>query len=511
LGRSGVPPLEANNQINIMKTIIAILARRPGAKAVAVIAVLAAVALFLGGGCAYYNMLYNAKAKFKIAEKMTTPEDGSLSRQQMEAYDIVIEKARAMIEKYPDSRHVDDGYLLIARSQFGQHKYEAVIATVDTLEAKLPESELMEHAVFLKGDALAQLEKYAEALLVLEAFMERYSGSDHMAQALYLASKSALMVGDETKAMDYVDRLWKSYRGSEFRLEADMEIAEIFLEKGEYEKSLQIYERLTQNRLEKKDRYRVWSSMARAYIKTGDYDDALTALKAVDKLVVTDVQQAEATLLKGKAYQGLNSTSEAIETYEEVASRYPKSMFSAEAHFHLGGLYEVLDSLEVAKTNYDAVTQNYPRSEFADQSIKNSSNLSQLIKLRKSDGEEDPEARALRMFSLAEVQLFQFNKPDEALESYRQLLSEFPQSEYAPKAAYAIGYVYGVVLEDSTKAHEAQTYLIETYPDSQQAASAREQLGLPPLEREAALPVPEGPIPPEEAGETAASEGAQSS
>jgi TolA-binding protein len=492
-----------------MKSTIAILAQRPGGKAVAVMVVLAEVAVFLGGGCAYYNMLYNAKAKFKEAEKITPPPDGSISRQQIDAYDIVIKKAQAMIEKYPDSRHVDDGYLLIARSQFGQREYEAAIATVDTLEAKLPESELMEHAVFLKGNALAQWEKYDEALLVLDAFMERYSGSDHTAQALYLASKSALMSGDETKAMDYVDRLWKSHRGSEFRLEADMEIAEIFLEKDEYEKCLQIYERLTQNRLEKKDRYRVWSSMARAYIKTGDYDDALTALKSVDKLIVTDVEQAEATLMKGRAYEGLNSTSEAIETYEEVASRYPKSMYSAEAHFHLGGLYQALDSLEVAKTNYDAVTQNYPRSEFADQSIKNSSNISQLIRLRSSNGEESPDARALRLFSLAEVQLFQFNKPDVALESYRQLLSEFPQSEYAPKAAYAIGYVYGVVLEDSTKAHGAQMYLIETYPDSQQAASAREQLGLPPLEREGALPVPEGPMP-EEAGETAASEGAQS-
>ena len=109
--------------------------------------------IVLGGGCAYYNMLYNAKVKYKEADKIPTPKDGKISRQKIEAYNIAIEKAEAMIEKHPNSRHVDDAYILIASAQFEQEDYEAAIATVDTLLLKLPKSDKIEHARFIKGHA----------------------------------------------------------------------------------------------------------------------------------------------------------------------------------------------------------------------------------------------------------------------------------------------------------------------------------------------------------------------
>ena len=101
----------------------------------------AAAALLVVSGCAYYNMLYNAKKAYGIAEAMPDQPDGTVSRQQVDAYQKAIDKAQAMIEKYPHSRHVDDAYLLIARSQYARREYAAAIGTVDTLLTKLPDTD----------------------------------------------------------------------------------------------------------------------------------------------------------------------------------------------------------------------------------------------------------------------------------------------------------------------------------------------------------------------------------
>ena len=160
-----------------------------------------------------------------------------------------------------------------------------------------------------------------------------------------------------------------------------------------------------------------------------------------------------------------------------MAARFGKSKYSAEAEYRIGLIYQVkLDSLEAAKTYYDEVPRQYAGSEYAGDAIKRSSNISTLLKLRESVDEDDPAAKALREFSLAEVQLFQFEDAAKAKAEYEKVLAEFPHSEYAPKAAYAIGYIYETMLGDSLKALEAFKYLIVNYPESQQAAYARKFL-----------------------------------
>jgi TolA-binding protein len=118
------------------------------------------------------------------------------------------------------------------------------------------------------------------------------------------------------------------------------------------------------------------------------------------------------------------------------------------------------------------VPRQYAKSDFADEAIKRSSNIAKLIRLRESEDSDDPDAKAAREFSMAEIELFQFNDTKKALAGYQKLLDEFPDSELAPRAAYAIGYIHGIVLGDSLGALEWYTFLKRRYPDSQQAQLA---------------------------------------
>lgn len=452
--------------------------RIPGRFNVAVLTALVALSAVagFGAGCAYYNILYNAKGRYKDAVKMPRDKEGAVTAQQIKAYDAVIEKCNLMITTYPDSRWVDDAMLLIARARYGQDDFEAAVDKIIELEEGFPETDLMEKAIFLKGQSYADWGKDQEAIEVLVSFMEKYPKSDVLDHVLYYAGRSSMRLGDETGAIKYLDRLGKEFPKSRYKLDADIEFAKILLETGQFEKSLEIYQRLSERKLKADDQYRVLNQMALAYKELGRYHEVLDLLTQTDLLVLDSKNPAdkvEALLLAAESYVGLDSLDRAIDVYIEAANDFKKSKYSAEANYRIGVIYqERFDSLAVAVTYFNKVPQQYSRSEFAGDAIKRSSNISTLIKLRESSGDESPEARALRQFSLAETQLLQFNDTKKALEGYQIIIDEFPLSEFGPKAAYAIGYIYGVVLRDSVKAHESYVFLVDNYPDSKQAMNA---------------------------------------
>ena len=101
------------------------------------------------------------------------------------------------------------------------------------------------------------------------------------------------------------------------------------------------------------------------------------------------------------------------------------------------------------KRSFESVPRAYARYERADEAIRRAGSISKLLKLEAAEGDDSPEAQALRQFSLAELQLTQFNQPEKALASYQVLLDDYPDSEYGARAAFAVGYIYGIVLGDT--------------------------------------------------------------
>ncbi len=454
-------------------------ARRKDLRTVALLT-LACVLITSPISCAYFNKLYNAKKKFNEAKASPLPKDGSLSRQQINMYDEVIKKCQELLTTYPNSRWVDDAVLLIGKSYYEQRNYDNAILTLEALREDFPESELNEEALEYIARSYVAKEEPEKAVAVLEPFLELYPGSDNTAIVLYLLGTSSLKVGNEEKAMGFLGRLTDEYPGSPHRLKAELEMADIFLEKEAYEKSLSVYERLANSKLNEEDRIRCLMRLAETYVKLERFEKAKETIDQIDQIeayVLPLEDKAVEELLKAETYVGLDSLDKAINLYIGVGASYPKTMYSAEGYYQLGIIHqEKLDSLETAKTYFEKVTREYAKSPFADDAVKRSSNISQLMRLQSSLGGSSNEGEAFTQFSLAEVQLFQFNNFKQALVHYEAVLDSFPESEVAPKAAYAIGYIYGILLGDTLRARESYEYLVGRFPDSQQAAYARQFL-----------------------------------
>lgn len=440
-------------------------------------AVLTAAALLLLPNCVYFNLFYNARNSYESAVETPLQPDGSVNRTALEDYKAVIEKCEKLIEEHPDSKYVDDALLLMSKAYYAREEYPEAIARLQQLIDEYPKSELAPEAGVYLARAYIDNQQRFKAAALLKPLIEANPKSDYLAEMLYLAGTNLAVLQKDDEAFVYLERLAKQYPETTYRMEADLEIARLNKERGNYEKSLATLEALGKRKLKFGEKLRYYTELSDVKAKMGDYPGALDAIMAIDEFQMGDRMLATHMLRKGQALAGVDSVQTAIGMYENVASRFPRSLFSAEAEFKLGVLYQdKLDSLDVAKAHFDQVPRQYPKSDFAAEAIQRSVSITKIKRLESSLAGGGNENGAALKFDLAETQLFQFKDYEKALAGYREVLETYPNSEVAPKAAYAIGYIYSECLKDVDKARLAYSQVVNAYPDSQQAQYAREFL-----------------------------------
>lgn len=437
----------------------------------------------VGFGCAYYNTLFNANAEYREAEKAqersATPQLGVGDpaaapgrNPQAAQYEDVIAKCKKLMATYPNSRHVDDAMLLSAKSLYRLAQFDEAVAAIDSLEARYPKTELLDDAQFVKGKALVAAKKYELAVPVLEDYVGKYRGHDNRAEGLYLLCTSLMQLGLTDEAVATLGRLEKDHSRSDYRFRAQVDMAEILAEKELYDQSLEVYQHLSESRIPESVRLDVWLGMARVQEELGDYTGALVTLRKIRSTPGATDREPNLILLRARAYEGVDSTTKAVNAYNDVAKRFARGTYAAEAHFRLGEMYEGMDSLQSAQRHYQEVPRAYSGSTHAEEALRRSSNISRILKLEQTAGDDSPEAVAMRTFSMAEIQFFQFNSVEKAIPNYEKIVTDFPDSEYAPRAVYALGYISGVVQGDTAQAREWYDVLRAKYPTSPQAELA---------------------------------------
>ena len=78
--------------------------------------------------CAYYNTFYNAEKYFKEAEVIiddTNKDNSEIPQQAKKLLSQSIEKSQKVLDKFPNSKYIDDSYFLIGKSSFikGDYSY----------------------------------------------------------------------------------------------------------------------------------------------------------------------------------------------------------------------------------------------------------------------------------------------------------------------------------------------------------------------------------------------------
>ncbi|MBN2856800.1 MAG: tetratricopeptide repeat protein, partial [Candidatus Delongbacteria bacterium] len=113
----------------------------------------------LSGGCAYFNMYFNAKESYKEAEKKRK-ETNTIDKN---LYENTIKELSKILEFYPESKWVDDALLMMGLSYLRQgDNYKAQKKFIELLK-KYPGSDLSDQAKVYLAETEIALKNYEEA------------------------------------------------------------------------------------------------------------------------------------------------------------------------------------------------------------------------------------------------------------------------------------------------------------------------------------------------------------
>ncbi|HMI32286.1 MAG TPA: tetratricopeptide repeat protein, partial [Candidatus Limnocylindrales bacterium] len=312
-----------------------------------------------------------------------------------------IKKCGELRENVPKSPYVPDSKLVEALSHYRRKEYVEAETMFKEVDAQYPDFKRKWELYYYGAECEVGLRNYPAAVVwygraVKEAKKKRQKADAlrHTGDALYASAKY------DSAQVVYAECL-KAEEGGSRRLDLALKRGDALEQLKRYDEALKFYEK--------------WKPFAVAESREGELSIRIYGILAV-----------------------LGRASEAASGYRALVTQYPHTPIAYEAQFRLGYLYESqMGDFDSAGREYDLLKQEPGSSEFQVQASRRSGNLATIKKYRQTLLGDSTQARARAAFLLAEIYYFQIEKADSAMIQYSLVERDFPESPYAPKAAFA--------------------------------------------------------------------------
>ena len=352
--------------------------------------------VLLFSGCAYYNTFFNAKQAFNNAEKerkkrektqiveLSAEEKAQLkkkgqyysnssnraSTQEMQEYQVAIEKSSKVLEFYPKSKYIDDALDLIGKSFYYRREYKRALRKFEEIIKLYPESDYVPEARLYMAKTLIGLEEFEDA-------------EQHFRQII-----------NDTK----IEKRLKE--------EAKYELAGLYYERENYEQASQYYKSSAKEADDKLIRALSLYRLGECLIYLKQFDEAPEIFKKTVDISPNEDFKSQSTFKLGEAQSLNNDYENAIKTFRDLLSkeyevkRIPNIKFQLAENLRLNG------QLDDAIKWYDDIIELHKRTD----------------------------ASARSYFSLGEIEEFTNLDYKKAKENYDMVRGEFVNSIVAPKA-----------------------------------------------------------------------------
>lgn len=195
-------------------------------------------------------------------------------------------------------------------------------------------------------------------------------------------------------------------------------------------------------------------------LKSAQASEDPQGLKEIDNIVDKKLQLAELYLFQ------FSKMDSAVKQYKEILEMFPNHPGCAKALYSLAFIYEneYLNKAATDSLLIELITR-FPESYQAQEARKKLG----LETIHQVD-------KVTAIYEKAEELLLLNKNPDQALKIFQEIVSSYPESEVAPKALYAIGWVYENRLFNNEKALETYRNLVNSYPKSKYAEKVKPKL-----------------------------------
>ena len=465
------------------------------------------ISLFIFSSCAYFNTFYNAQLYFENAEKQRLEKAGeSIPPAAIDSYGKVIKKSQHVIDKYPDSKYVQEARLLIGKARFHRKEYR-IAETLFNQYTEIYSNEV-EEAEFWQALCKWKLGKPQPALDVLKSMLVASTDNDFISK-IHLAIAEIYLDTDEPgKALEHLVLAAETNKNRDERGQIYFRIADLAYSAENYEQALKANEEVVKNTTSKKRKEEANLQIVRIHRLLGKWDKVKSLIKS---MLLDDIYRSihgDLELELVKLYQMDNQIEEAITRIESIKEDYKNSKTSAEAYFIHGeiSLFDQWDLVNAEKY-FGQVSREFRQSMFtstanlrAKEITEYQTSLTEISSLEENSAliraaldtleydslkqvqEEELNTSQLsisnHLYNLGELDAFHFKRQDSSMVYFQRIVDEFPESDFYPKALFVLYYIH-FTNENKESADLYSKRILDELPSSEYADYLRKALNLP--------------------------------
>ncbi len=453
--------------------------------------------IILVSGCAYFNTYYNAKKLFNQADRNRSGFPDTLVAGGSEAglFQKSFDKFARVMAKYPQSRWAAPSLYHMAEAAYRRGEYPKAQGLYQDVWTFYPSTK---YAVSARlGFALScwrmgEIERAKRALMSLSS-----ADSKTQDRALFLTALINQTSGNMAEAALQWEGYLYQHPKSPLANQARLNRARCLAATGDFNEAVSALQKLLSKRLKKSLRIQARLLLASAMEKSGRTQEALAVYRLLEKTALDPIDQRTVALSIVRMKAASEETPQARSLFRQLAAKYPRTEASAEAYYSMAEFWEQENALDSAQAYYTLARQENPSGPVAEDALRAASDIAMLQALgNQQTSEKTREQNAAIQYLMAEHYLFQLIQPDQALERFWSVYSNYPDLPIAAKSLYATGWVQLNAKADTASADSIFSLLVDRYPRTRYANGAREILGIPvdttiaDLEPEIALTVP---------------------
>ena len=387
---------------------------------------------------------------------------------------------------------------------------------------RFSKNEHASEAYVWRGEALYQDGKYVDAERSYADALRLFPNNPKGLEAMYGIAWTFFEQKKFSQAAASFDRFIAQYPSNERILDATLRQADCYYFMGEYEKSSALYVSITN--LKKNSQHAEYAAfqIAMSYIQRGEAERGIVQLRDFLSRFPASLYNEIVQFNIGWTYFSKNQYQQAIMEFRLQMNQYPESQLMPRVLFNMGDAFYNLHQYDSARVYYQRVPKEFPASPLVTDALQglqytyeaegkpaaaiaqidtlltsSSSGIHQEeLLMKKGDilfGQGDfagaaieyrkllslklaPATRAKAYYQLARA----FDMENNALEAsayYEKILSDFPNVDFAPNAALALGLAQ-IKAKQNTAAVKSLQGFETKYPDSPLLSEARYNLAL---------------------------------
>jgi len=394
--------------------------------------------------------------------------------------------------------------------------YEQAQPLFETVYTGSPNSETGREALFWSADSYYKMNQFNNAAQRFRIYTQNYPDSDMMGAALYSLGWSHFQMGQYEQAVQPLRDFLENYEAPETALfpydtDVQLRIGDAYYALGRYREAIESYNRAIG--AEPGGDYAMFQ-VANSYYRAGRTFEAVSNFRKTLRIYPFSRLREQAQYNIAYIYLNTNNYSQAIEEFQTVINKYPGTEWAARSQYNIGDAYYNAGEYEQAIAAYQKVLDDYPRSnyiieaidgiQYAQLSAGRTDSSSAILEDFLSDNPASQTAdqlryrQALNVFqrgdyenAIGEFRQYlrvtnsedlmpeaysnlaesyrQTGQVDQAIETYRTIVNEFPEQEMASSALTSLGtlnYEKGAY----TEAHSNYAELFESSPRFRQEA-----------------------------------------